>query len=193
MAATYTQYRDDLLMALARRTNREGRNFYDYDEVAEEAGLSRKQGWTEMAAFELRDMGYANDASHLSGFAGALKGLGMQEAERLIGAAERAVELDHRAPEYQRATSALDAVTDAVRQSNDYATSNPEDREQRLAELEASKELLKPKKTRLHAVLAVATSVLLYLADHFAGGVIGDLASEALAALKALIDGLDLY
>jgi hypothetical protein len=193
MPATYTQFRDDLLVAVARKTNREGRNFFDYDEVADEAGLSRNEGWTEMAAFEFRDMGYTNDASSGDGFAGALNGLGMQQAERIMGAAEQTVELDHSAPEYQRATAALGAVTEAVRQSNDYASSEPEDREQRLAELEAAKGLLKPKRARLGALLAVVLPVLGWLADHFAGGVIGDLASEAIAALKALIDGLNLY
>lgn len=193
MPATYTQFRDDLLMAVARKTNREGRNYFDYDQIADEAGLSRNQGWAELAAFEFRDMGYANDATSGDGFAGALTGLGMQEAERLMGAAEQVVELDHSAPEYQRATSALGAVTDAVRHSNEYASSEPEDHEQRLAELEAAKELLKPKRVRPSALLAVVMSVLLWLGDHFAGGVIGDLASEAMAALKALIDKLDLY
>lgn len=193
MAATYTQFRDDLLVALARKTNVEGRNFFDYDKVADGAGLSRNKAWTEMAAFDFQDMGYAKDASHLSGFAGALNGLGMHEAERLMEAAERAVELDHSAPEYQRATSALGAVTEAVRQSNDYASSEPEDRDQRLAELEAGNTLLKPRRVRIAALLTLLGSVLTYLARKFADATIGRLASEAVAALKELIDRLDLY
>jgi hypothetical protein len=90
-----------------------------------------------MAAFEFKDMGYANDASSHDGFAGALNGQGMREAERLMGAAEKTVDLDHGAPEYQKAVSALSGVTEAVRQNNEYASSEPEDREQRVAELEA--------------------------------------------------------
>jgi len=168
MPATYTQYHDDLLIALARKTNREGREFFDYDRVADEAGLSRSRGWTEMAAFDFRDKGYTNDASHMTGFAGALNGRGMQEAERLMKSAEQTVELDHSAPEYQKATSALAAVTEAVRRSNDYASSEPEDREQRLAELEAAKGLLKARRTRLTALLALLGSALTYLAAKFA-------------------------
>ena len=193
MPSTYTQFRDDLLVALARKTNRDGLSLYGYAEVADEAGLSRTRDWTRMAGSEFREMGYTKDATSGDGPAGAITGFGMQEAERLMVAAEQTVELDHSAPEYQRATSALGAVTEAVRKSNGYASSEPEDREQRLAELEAAKELLKPKRARLGALLAVVMPVLLWLADHFAGGVIGDLASEAVAALKALIDRLNLY
>jgi hypothetical protein len=193
MPATYALFRDNLLVALARKTNQHGREFYDYGEVADEAGLSRNPAWIEMAAFEFRDSGYTNDASSFDGFAGALTGLGMLEAERLTGAAERTVALDHDAPEYRRASSALDAVTEAVLQNNEYASSDPEEREQLLAELQAAKELLKPKRTRVHVFLTVAMSVLIWLADHFAGGVIGELASEAIAAVKALIDTLSLF
>jgi hypothetical protein len=193
MAATYTQFNDDFLMALARKTNREGRNFYDYDEVADEAGLSRKPGWVEMAAFALRDSGYTTDASSFKGYAGALTGLGMQEAERLMQAAEQTVELDHSSPEYQKATEALTAVTEEVRESNEYASSEPEDREQRLAELVAGKLLLAAKKVRLPALLGLLMSALWYLASTFADAAIGELASAAIAALKELIDLYNLY
>jgi hypothetical protein len=192
MPATYAQFRDDLLVALARKTNQLGRNFFNYDEVADEAGLSRNQGWTEMAAFDFRDMGYANDASSKDGFAGALNGQGMREAERLMGAAEKTVDLDHGAPEYQKAVSALSGVTEAVRQNNEYASSEPEDREQRVAELEAGKELLKPKRVRIAALVGLLLPALTYLATKFADAAIGEAASEAMTALKALIDTLGL-
>jgi hypothetical protein len=193
MAATYMLFRDDLLVALARKTNQLGRNFFDYDEVADEAGLSRTQGWTEMAAFEFRDMGYTNDASTTDGFAGALNGLGMQEAERLMGAAEKTMDLDHCAPEYQKAVAALSGVTEAVRQNNEYASSEPEDREQRLAELEAGNRLLRAGRVRIAALMAVLGSALTALAVKFVDAAIGEAASEAVAALKALIDMLALY
>jgi hypothetical protein len=192
MPATYTHFRDDFLVALARKTNQRGRNFFDYDEVADEAGLSRNKGWTEMAASEFRDMRYVNDASSRTRYRGTLNGLGMQEAERLMGAAEKAVELDHGAPEYQRATSALDAVTKAVLQSNDYASSEPEDRDQRVAELEAGNRLLKAPRVRITALVGVLLSALTYLTTKFADAAIGEAASEAVAALKALIDTLGL-
>ena len=121
-----------------------------------------------MAASEFRDIGFTNDASSFDGPAAAITGLGMQEAERLMGVAERTVVLDHSTPQYQEAMSALGAGTEAVHQSNDYASSEPEDHEQRLAELEAAKELLKPKRVRLSALLAVVLPVLGWLADHFA-------------------------
>jgi hypothetical protein len=122
-----------------------------------------------------------------------LNGLGMQEAERLMKAAEQTVELDHGAPEYQRATSALGAVTEAVRQSNDYASSEPEDREQRLAELEAGNRLLKAGRVRLAALVAVLLPALMYLANKFVDAAIGEAAAEAVAALKGLIDILGLH
>ena len=89
MPATYTLFRDDLLVAVARKTNREGRYFLDYDEVTDDAGLSRNEWWTEMAAFEFRDMGHTNDASSGDGIAGALNGLGMHQAERIMRAQSR--------------------------------------------------------------------------------------------------------
>jgi hypothetical protein len=188
MPATYTQFEEDLLVALGRKTNRDGRNFYDYGEVADEAGLSYNPEWIEMGAFALRDSGYTQDGSAGRQYSGMLNGSGMQEAERLMNAAEQTVELDHSSPEYQKATSALAAVTEAVRQNNEYASSEPEDREQRLAELEAGKVLLTAKRTRVNALLTLLGSALRYIAVRFAETAAGDLATAALAAVKKLVD-----
>jgi hypothetical protein len=196
MPATYAQFFDDLLVALARKTNREGLNDFVYAEVADEAGLSYTPAWIEIAKSQLRDRGFTQDSSTLGGldgFSGTLTGLGIQEAERLMQVAGQSVELDHSSPEYQKATTALAAVTEAVRQNNEYASSEPEDREQRLAELEAGTGLLTPKKTRLAALVGLLIPVLTYLAMTFADAAIGELASTAIAALKELLDLYNLY
>lgn len=54
-----------------------------------------------------------------------------------IPASDRVVSLDHNSAVYGEVISALESTIDAVRGSNEYATSDPDDHDQRTAELEA--------------------------------------------------------
>jgi len=74
-----------------------------------------------------------------------------------------------------------------VRDNNEYAASDPEDREQRLAELEAGGRLLEALRVNPKALWAILASALGYLALKFAGATIGGLANAALAALRSLL------
>jgi hypothetical protein len=113
MAASYRQFRDDLLVALARKTESDGRNYYNLEDIAEEAGLPRQAGWVDMAGSEFVDQGYMKDATSSSGPAGLLAGPGQEEAEHLTEVAERVVELDRSSEQYDRVIKALEDVAEA--------------------------------------------------------------------------------
>jgi len=60
-----------------------------------------------------------------------------------IPASDRVVALNDNDPERKHTIEVISKAIEAVRGDNEYASDDPEDREQRLAELEASKQLLK--------------------------------------------------
>ena len=91
----------------------------------------------------------------------------------LIPATDRIVHLDRSSPVYQEAIEALEKTEQAVLAANDY--DDPQDKEQRLAELSATRRLLSSTRVRLGAVAAIAGPALSWLADKFAGGIIGQL------------------
>lgn len=103
------------------------------------------------------------------------------EAAGEVPASDRVVKLDHNRPELSEANDALDKVAEAVRAANDYE--DDDDREQRLAEVSASKSLLSSVRVRADAVIALVFKVLRYLASKFADKAIGAAAGAALAII----------
>ncbi len=101
-----------------------------------------------------------------------------------VPAADRLVSLDHNSSQYKEAVEALNKVRDAVAESNGYA--DAADQERRVHELAAGGELLKATQVNASSFHAVTVVCLKYLADKFAGGVIGALAKIALYALAAI-------
>jgi hypothetical protein len=63
-----------------------------------------------------------------------------------VPASDRIVSLNHNAPEYKQSMKVLTQAIDAVRGNNEYGNADPEDKEQRLAELEAGGRLLKARR-----------------------------------------------
>ena len=102
-------------------------------------------------------------------------------------ASDRVVQLDHNSKEYRIAVEALDAVIDEVRKNNEYGDKDLQDRDQRVAELEAGKRLLEAPKVSVNAIQAVIITTLAYLAMKFADAAIGNLASQAIDAVKNLV------
>lgn len=100
-----------------------------------------------------------------------------------IPASDRTVALDHNSAEYQEATSHLDNLVEAVQadRSNDF-----EDKDQRLAELKAGRELLNSSTANPTRVEAVLYGCLAYLATKFADEPIGALAVATWTAIKTL-------
>jgi hypothetical protein len=101
-----------------------------------------------------------------------------------VPAADRTVTLNHNAPDYAEAMRALENVEQVVQQANDY--DDPDDKEQRVAELSAGRRLLKATRVRAEAVLAVLYRALSYLAKKFVDVAIGAAATAALALLGRL-------
>jgi len=100
-------------------------------------------------------------------------------------AADRVVTLDHNSRDYARATEAVVRATEALRGDNEYV--DADDRDQRVAELEAGSRLLRAVRVRLDAIEVLLIAALKYLAKKFAEQAIGVLASAAIAALLALL------
>lgn len=101
-----------------------------------------------------------------------------------IPASDRIVSLDHNRPEYKEATEKLDQVIDLVEadRSNDF-----DDKEQRVSELKAGRELLKSHLVNSKTIGTVLGTCLTFLTIKFADVAIGDLAATAWAAIKAVL------
>lgn len=100
-------------------------------------------------------------------------------------ASDRIVSLDHNSAPYRAAYKSIGEVIGKLEGVNDYA--DQDDRQQRLAELKAGQELLKGPRVRSDAIRAVLLTGLIWLADNFAGGIIGDLAQQAIKLLLTLL------
>ena len=87
--ARFSEFRDQVLVALAKEEEREsGADFIDLKVVADKNDLQYKEGWVRKAAIGFRDMGYVQDAFSMSsetdgGFNVALTGDGLAAAEEL--------------------------------------------------------------------------------------------------------------
>jgi len=113
-----------------------------------------------------------------------------REAELLpvVPAADRFVDLNHNSAAYREAVEALKKAEEAVSEANDY--DDLDDRELRVAEISATRRLLQSTRVRVAAITMVAGPTLTWLAEKFAGGVIGQLASAAWKAIGQLLGGL---
>jgi len=115
----------------------------------------------------------------------------LRETERqqtfspLIPATDRVVHLDHNSAAYEQAIEALEETEKVVSSANDYEDS--QDKEQRLAELSATRRLLASTRVRVGAVTAIAGPALAWLAEKFAGGIIGQLASATWKLITNLL------
>jgi hypothetical protein len=110
----------------------------------------------------------------------------MSSAGAHIPGSDRVVTLDHNSNPYIQTTEGLDKLVEAVEQVNDYP--DAEDKEQKLAELSAGRRLLRSAKVRYAAVVALLGPPLAWLAEKFAGGIVGQLAGTVWQALKSLIN-----
>lgn len=106
--------------------------------------------------------------------------------ESLIPSSDRYVTLDHNGATYIQAIEAISKVEETVKQANDYQ--DAEDKEQRLAELSAGQRLLRSARVRVTAVVSVIGVSLLWLAQQFAGQLIGHVASVAWDMIVKLVN-----
>ena len=107
-----------------------------------------------------------------------------EEEARAVPASDRVVNLNHNSESYAQTIAGLEKLEQAIERSNDYP--DPEDKEQKLAELSAGRQLLKSVRVRVTAVLTVLRGPLLWLGKTFAGRIIGQLADIALRHITSL-------
>jgi hypothetical protein len=193
----FTAFREDLLIAIARGGRGNIGSYIRPKHIADEAGLTYTPGWIREAVRMLADRQFVKATFAIgggdAGVAATLTGEGWEEAERL---AERRgtsleeplyVKIEENSPQWVAAQSALDETLSAVKGSNEYAGTEPEDQKQRIAELESGKRLLQAPRGRLEAIKPLLISALRYLATKFADNAIGIAAGAALAAVLALL------
>jgi hypothetical protein len=102
-----------------------------------------------------------------------------------IPASDRTVTLDHNSQSYQEAVEAVDRLEELVRQTNDY--DDPDDKEQKLAELDAGRRLLKPIRVRVRAVAQVLAGAIRSLTLKFGMGLINQAAHDVWDKLTTLL------
>jgi hypothetical protein len=104
-----------------------------------------------------------------------------------IPAADRVVTLDHNSAGYQRIEEQLDKLAEVVRGSNEVRRADPDEADQRIAELDAGTRLLKARRVRLAAIATVLVPALLWVAEKFADTIVGNLATQLIEALKLML------
>lgn len=203
MPQSFREFRERLLIALAKASQEQANRVLDLKQVADAAGLQYQPGWIRQAGQLLDERrqihGHFSKAHSMDeGVSGLIKGQGLEDAEELIEKYERSdepeipasnryVRISHNSDEFRAAEDTLQEVTTLVRQSNEYATQDPEDQEQRLAEIESGHSLLNSVRVRIDAIKTVLISALKYLTKKFADHAIGYAAGLAIGAVLTLL------
>jgi hypothetical protein len=110
--------------------------------------------------------------------------------DRISGApaADRIVPLNHNQPAYQEAMEALEKLEKAIVEANDYP--DAEDKDQRVAEVSATRRLLQSARVRVGAVMGIIVSTVTYLAAHFVGTAIDTASGTVIEKLTALLGAI---
>ncbi|WP_417821327.1 hypothetical protein [Terasakiella sp.] len=107
---------------------------------------------------------------------------GMKES---LPASDRTVSLDHNSLAYEEAVEAIDTIYKEVKEANDIDITS-EEREQHLAELEASKKVLEAPQASINVLIDFVLRVVKYIADHFGKAALGELAKKVIAYITSL-------
>ncbi len=110
--------------------------------------------------------------------------------ENVAPGADRFVRFDDNREAYDAALSALDAVTQGLASDNEIGSKWPAERDEKLAELCAIRQLLEKKEGWSSKLMAAGWAVLGYLMGHFADHPIACLAEKAWHALR-IVAGFD--
>jgi hypothetical protein len=116
-----------------------------------------------------------------------LRRVGQAEAEGSVPAADRVVDLTHNSASLNDVADALEKLAAALRSANDYEDDN--DKQQRIAEVEATKTLIKAPRVQGRA-LAFVKACLTYLAKKFADVSIGKIAALIIEKLAEIVGHL---
>jgi hypothetical protein len=121
-----------------------------------------------------------------------LRRVGQQKQQQIVApdsvsvpASDRIVNLDHNSDPYRQTMEALEAFKKALEDTNLFA--DTEDKEQRIAEVSAAQELLKPNRVNATAVLAIITTVVTYISLQFADTVLDMFSHRVIDSLRVLL------
>lgn len=103
-----------------------------------------------------------------------------------IPASDRIVAVNDNSRGYRETVDALEKLEQTLTDVNDYP--DPEDREQRVAEISAGRRLLRSTRVRISALVSVLGPALTYLAIKFGDQAIGQIAKSAWDLLQLLIN-----
>jgi hypothetical protein len=102
-----------------------------------------------------------------------------------IPASDRVVRLDHNSQEYKKTVEALDKLEEALKGDNEFP--DPEEKEQRIAEVSAMKRLLQAVRVSVEKVKALGISTAVRLGAAIYSEAIKQAASAVLRFLRGLI------
>jgi hypothetical protein len=112
--------------------------------------------------------------------------VGEREEMEIIPASDRTVTINHNSSEYTAAAKALDDLEYALRTANDFV-GEPEEKDQRIAEVGAVKRLLEAARVRVEPVQLLLKSWLVQYATQVKTGLIAIAAAATISALRSLI------
>lgn len=107
--------------------------------------------------------------------------------EDMAPASDRFIRFDDNQEAYDAALGALDEVSHALASDNEIGSTSPEERDEKLAELRAIRQLLEKREGWQSKLVAASWGVLGYLMSHFADHPIAYLADRAWNALKVML------
>jgi hypothetical protein len=199
----YDEFVEELFIAVGNAAEIVGKDrFLDAKSAATRKELKFQDSWILEAVRDLELEGWLTTNLTLSSAQVRLTGRGWDHYEDLLDeyglreetteppvapASDRLVALDHNSAAYIEADSRLSEAIKALRENNEYKASDPEDYEQRIAELEGGQRLLKAPRIRLGAVIEVLIRALQWLAVKLADTVAGKMIEKALTALATLL------
>jgi hypothetical protein len=198
----FRTFTDRLFMALGEVCTRVPDHLVGAEQVAETAGLDHYSGWIREAVNRLQLEGYLTTQNSLTQTSVMLTGAGWDHYHDLlekngvpedssgvtevVPASDRVVRLDHNSADFRDADERLSEVIQAIRANNELAANDPEEHEQRIAELEGGQRLLKAVRVRVNAAMEMLIKPLQWLLVKVGENLISALITIAITALAAL-------
>lgn len=104
-----------------------------------------------------------------------------------VPASDRVVSINHNAPEYVEVEKNLHSLEHTVSASNELGAENPDERDRVIAEISATRRLLKAARARIDAVLAVIVPALKWIGGKIADTAVQIAIQAVFVALAALL------
>lgn len=103
-----------------------------------------------------------------------------------VPASDRIVAIDHNSPDYRQAETHLETLERTVQSSNALGAESPEERDRVVAEISATRRLLKAARARIDAVWALVVPALKWIGSKITDNVVQIAITAVIAALAAI-------